>query len=804
MAISLYDSFQANKARVLGTGGGVTTATKPATSATFESFQQNKTRVLSQPKPTTQPIAPVQAPQPQPNILQELNTGLRNLDLNRIKTGLISSIKSLPGTLKTSAGIIIGGLSRQQQQMETFFISPTEITRRLTGVNLRQGTREIEQKIAEVAREKGEKEKTEAFEPYRKLGPTENKVQKYAELITVNAPQLVLNTALTLGTAVVTKNPSLAAAVGLSSSYGLFASEVYSDARQEGKSDKEAMPLAALAGFIGAPLDFLPIGRLLRKTGALEPIKRSLIQNISKQIVSIGIQAGFEGVTEGLQEIVSNAARATYKENQDLLEGVKESVFVGAILGGFSEVTVDSIFSIKGKSTEEAFDQINQKVDEAIATPESKRTEEQAAIVDAVTKTELSPDEALGAIIENGIENTPLGKELAKMAVENKGTDKVIVVDTLKDKVTVHKPDDILVTRQEKIDYFESQLQERLTENRQPVEEALVHIFAEMEIAEAGRRIFIPSEITSESEVKAIESTFPSWVPEDLRSKDLFDKVLGPLNQVLETGKYPEGTKTRQRALYDAILDEVDSRAKTDTKALRSAILEAYEEKAIQVRAPQEPVSGGPERGKEPTTTKEVTKAKETPVGTGRIKESRLFKRVKETLGVEQEARNVTYNELSLDKQASAVAELIEEDSVRAARIARGLEEPPAGMTQNAVAVGLASLAETQSDFATASELWSKTSLRSTRLGQEIVSLRGDVTTNIPLNAVKQVVNFRVEQLAKRYKNVIDGLNLPEDTSTGKKVDAIVKKEVEAVKKEVTQQQSRVQSAQEIINSLIC
>src|SRR3990167_8376251 len=767
MAISLYDSFQANKARVLGTGGGVTTATKPATSATFESFQQNKTRVLSQPKPTTQPIAPVQAPQPQPNILQELNTGLRNLDLNRIKTGLISSIKSLPGTLKTSAGIIIGGLSRQQQQMETFFISPTEITRRLTGVNLRQGTREIEQKTAEVLREKGEKEKKEAFEPYKKLGPTENKVQKYAELITVNAPQMVLNTALTLGTAVVTKNPSLAAAVGLSNSYGLFASEVYSDARQEGKSDKEAMPLATLAGFIGAPLDFLPIGRLLRKTGALEPIKRSLIKKISSVIVSVAIQSGFEGVTEGLQEIVSNV-------------------------------------SIKGKSTEEAFDQINQKVDEAIATPESKRTEEQAAIVDAVTKTELSPDEALGAIIENGIENTPLGRELAKMAVENKGTDKVIVVDTLKDEVTVHEPDDILVTRQEKIDYFESQLQERLTENRQPVEEALAQIFAELEIAEAGRRIFIPSEISSEAEIKAIESTFPDWVPEDLRSKDLFDKVLGPLNQVLETVKYPEGTKTRQRALYDAILDEVDSRAKTDTKALRSAILEAYEEKAIQVRAPQEPVSGGPERGKEPTTTKEVTKAKETPVGTGRIKESRLFKRVKETLGVEQEARNVTYNELSLDKQASAVAELIEEDSVRAARIARGLEEPPAGMTQNAVAVGLASLAETQSDFATASELWSKTSLRSTRLGQEIVSLRGDVTTNVPLNAVKQVVNFRVEQLAKRYKNVIEGLNLPEDTSTGKKMDAIVKKEVEAVKKEVTQQQSRVQSAQEIINSLIC
>ena len=51
-------------------------------------------------------------------------------------------------------------------------------------------------------------------------------------------------------------------------------------------------------------------------------------------------------------------------------------------------------------------------------------------------------------------------------------------------------------------------------------------IFAEMEIAEAGQRIFVEQEDYSDPKIIGISSTFPKWVPEDLRSRELFDKVL--------------------------------------------------------------------------------------------------------------------------------------------------------------------------------------------------------------------------------------------------------------------------------------
>ncbi len=196
--------------------------------------------------------------------------------------------------------------------------------------------------------------------------------------------------------------------------------------------------------------------------------------------------------------------------------------------------------------------------------------------------------------------------------------------------------------------------------------------------------------------------------------------------------------------------------------------------------------------------------SKEQPVGTGKSKNSRLFERIKDTLGSDYETKEIKYNELSLEGQAEKVVSLISEDPEKAVRIARGYEEPPAGMTQNAVAVALAETARAKGDYITAARLWVQTSLRSTRLGQEIVSLRGDFSINEPLNAVKKLLNSRMDQVTRRYSDIIKGLALPEGESMVKKVDALVKQEAKKLNKVLTKAQKNIQSAQEIINALKC
>lgn len=89
-----------------------------------------------------------------------------------------------------------------------------------------------------------------------------------------HVPQMALSTGLTLATAFVTKNPYSAGAVGLSTSYGLGASEVYTQARNHGLSDKEALPLSTIGGMLIGSIDFLPLTRLIRRTDAIDKIKK--------------------------------------------------------------------------------------------------------------------------------------------------------------------------------------------------------------------------------------------------------------------------------------------------------------------------------------------------------------------------------------------------------------------------------------------------------------------------------------------------------------------------------------------------
>lgn len=129
-------------------------------------------------------------------------------------------------------------------------------------------------------------------------------------------------------------------------------------------------------------------------------------------------------------------------------------------------------------------------------------------------------------------------------------------------------------------------------------DEELSNLTIEMELSKAGERIFVPAEIGGGTEVRGIPSTFPEWVPEDLRSTDLFNEVIGSL-QKLETVKYPEGNRPKQRALIDAVFDQLDVRLGVDTSHLRNAILESHG-KITEQRATAKASGGGTTGGERP------------------------------------------------------------------------------------------------------------------------------------------------------------------------------------------------------------
>lgn len=119
--------------------------------------------------------------------------------------------------------------------------------------------------------------------------------------------------------------------------------------------------------------------------------------------------------------------------------------------------------------------------------------------------------------------------------------------------------------------YTEQQGNEKLAK-------AWYEVMEEMSVAEPGQRLFIDNPNEPGRKVIGVPSTFPKWVPEDLRRSDLFHAVL---DGIADPGdiKYPPNSQPRKQALYDTILGEIDQRAGTDSTPILTALKEAYEQK---------------------------------------------------------------------------------------------------------------------------------------------------------------------------------------------------------------------------------
>lgn len=417
---SLFEQKQGASPSVTSKPGG--NVVQPLISTKSPVLEKKNTKVeVSQPKKISD--------QPK-NFIASLK--LDQINLKKLGQSLVAGAKQLPSQLKQGAGVIVQGLVSQQKALDSFYQKVPTVLKPLAGMTpvfSGSSARAIRpekvkesdiktEKFGATLREKGFEESKKKREEFAKTFQPSEGLQKYLEIVAFNLPQVATTTGLTLATALITKNPALTTTVGLSTSYGLGASEVYDEARSNGLSDKDSLPLAQFGGAIIGALDFIPLERLIKKTGAVDVIKKSIIKKIAQGLISTGTQAGFEGITEGTQEIVSNAIASTYKENQNLFEGVKEASIVGALLGGVSDLTLEGVLGIKGKGGSETAENINTAISSAIETPAEKRTEEQKQIVSALFTQDLTPDQLMTYVTENDLAGTEEGKTLVKTAYQ--------------------------------------------------------------------------------------------------------------------------------------------------------------------------------------------------------------------------------------------------------------------------------------------------------------------------------------------------------------------------------------------------
>jgi hypothetical protein len=222
----------------------------------------------------------------------------------------------------------------------------------------------------------------------------------------------------------------------------------------------------------------------------------------------------------------------------------------------------------------------------------------------------------------NEISKTPIGKEILKqsfiaqskgMQVEIKFNEngKFELPNGTKVDVGVAKsydpqsfnPQENLNTANAKFRYTYSNVPQ------DKMDQALADIYGEFESSVAGKRTLIKDMDGNVTGVTASRSTFPKWIPSNLRNKDLMDNTMGLIQDGVKNFNFPDSTRyPRISALLNAVFDKIDAKVGVDTKDVRQDIMNTHEQiKASsqtknnpeRVNAPENPVNQTTEGTKE-------------------------------------------------------------------------------------------------------------------------------------------------------------------------------------------------------------
>jgi hypothetical protein len=283
--------------------------------------------------PVTQP-APTKTTTP---TTSKVNT----YDVLKDATGLfVNVVRSIPeirnqgtaaqtGLLQTFSGLetSLGQLATQVGSREAVYMKSSTVLRDKVGEVLRNVGKKLEEagendyKLAEVL---GQTLPKFSFDPN-----SGEQHKAIAAGIVQNAPNLLGG--VLVGAATLPAGPIASTLATLSYSAALEGGFSYREAKALGGTDEQARRIMVQVGLVNGILETLPISRFLNRTQATRAVKTQILKNVAGNIAK---QAVEEGTTEGLQEITLNAAMQEVDKNRSLFQGVPESAFFGAILGG--------------------------------------------------------------------------------------------------------------------------------------------------------------------------------------------------------------------------------------------------------------------------------------------------------------------------------------------------------------------------------------------------------------------------------------------------------------------------------------
>lgn len=323
------------------------------------------------------------------------------------------------------------------------------------------------------------------------------------------------------------------------------------------------------------------------------------------------------------------------------------------------------------------------------------------------------------------------------------------------------------------------------TSKARPTPSQMGRVVQELQASEAGKRIR-----TDEGEWIRKPSTFPDWISsDDLRSRELIDKVLGYIN----SGKEPPLRFGKIRALYDMALEEAQTR-EADTKLDKEITAEAKKNapKKIATFEVGEQID---------SKTKKAASIK--PVESeGEILKSSAYQKVKGRLEdiVDDDP---TYNKLNLAEDAAKAVEFVRRYPNRAKRIALGMEIAPPGITDTAISLVYAEVQGQRGNYLEQAMAEKARSWRQTRRGQEIVAEKGRINENSAEYFVRQVLQARKDLLAKSWKLPDYAKKSKGKATTG--VSERIKTDAVKLKAEIdTKVLKDLGSAQKFIDSITC
>jgi len=357
-----------------------------------------------------------------------------------------------------------------------------------------------------------------------------------------------------------------AAIVGGLSFLGSFTLEggfAYQEAKDLGADNSTAEKIAVIVGVANGILEALPITRLLTKNRGGGLIKKSIIGEITKGIL---MQTGLESGTEGLQEIVLNAVVKIFSldENRKYLQGVPESMYVGALLGAGGE----AVASIKGltKGTELSAGLSIKNIGEGPTSPiDTTKKKTIAPIKPKVIEptkvpTKIEPTKPTLPAIPQEVE----AKKQAVVEKANVEAQLAKVTDTAMASIPEITPVKQATTPQ--------------AVARAKLVNAEVKVWAQLDSAEAGKRIFADTlDYGKDYNIFAKPSTFPAWIPEGLRTKSVVKQVSDAMAEGMriDTGRAGE--------LYSLAIQQVAKEAGLTRKEAASIMLARPSQHVVKI-----------------------------------------------------------------------------------------------------------------------------------------------------------------------------------------------------------------------------